>query len=118
MCYLMCLYYNFSVIYQYIIDLVIIKNLDPKMVFIIYAPKKALTTNGAHVFKMMEQNWKPVRCHMLPVGSVCLNANTNCILLVARYRAYNLKTWSIFILRLNIIFGVCLQLNAIDKKTN
>jgi hypothetical protein len=54
MCYLMCLYYNFSVIYQYIIDLVIIKNLDPKMVFIIYAPKKALTTNGAHVFKMME----------------------------------------------------------------
>ena len=72
MCYLMCLYYYFSVIYQYIIDLVIIKNLDPKMVFIIYAPKKALTTNGAHVFKRMEQNRKPVRYHMLPVGSVCL----------------------------------------------
>jgi len=42
------------------------------MVFLIYAPKKAHTTNGAHVFEMMEQNRKPVRCHMLPVGSVCL----------------------------------------------
>jgi len=40
MCYLMCLYYYFSVIYQYCIDLVLIKNLDPKMVFIIDAPKK------------------------------------------------------------------------------
>jgi hypothetical protein len=44
-CYLMCLYYYFSVIYQYIIDLVIIKNLDPKIVFIIYAPKKGTYYN-------------------------------------------------------------------------
>ena len=46
----MCLYYYFSVIYQYIIDLVIIKNLDPKMVFIIYALEKGTYYNSTKTF--------------------------------------------------------------------
>jgi hypothetical protein len=37
-------------VYQYIIDLVIIKNLDPKMVFIIYALEKGTYYNSTKTF--------------------------------------------------------------------